>query len=69
MLALRVEAERARGDRDQIALLNARLHDLDMAAGGLDLAKPLRPGLWREILQAAELRVRYRHRTARASSG
>ena len=53
---LRGEAERAGGDRDQIALRNPRLHDLDMAAGGLHLAKPLRPGFWREILQAAQQR-------------
>jgi len=30
------KTQRARGDRDQIALLNPGLHDLDMAAGGLD---------------------------------
>ena len=55
--AVGVEAERAGGDRDQIALRNPRLHDLDMAARGLDFAKPLRPWLWRKILQAREQRA------------
>ena len=32
---------------------NPRLHDFDMAARGLNFAKPLRPWLWRKILQAA----------------
>ena len=50
------EAERAGGDRDQFALCNPRLHDLDMSARGLDFAKPLRPGFRRKILQAAEPR-------------
>ena len=67
--ALGIEAERAGGDRDQIALLNPRLHDLDMAAGGLDFAKPLRPRLWREILQAASACVRTSASNGCASSG
>ena len=62
--AVGAEAERAGGDRDEIALLDPRLHDLDMAAGGLDFAKPLRPGLWRKILQAAQHASARRHRTA-----
>ena len=30
--ALRIQREGARGNRNQIVLLNTRLHDLDMAA-------------------------------------
>src|SRR5262249_21200641 len=54
--ARRAEAERARGNCDEIALLDARLHDLDMAAGRLDFAEAHRPWLWREILQPAHQR-------------
>src|SRR5262249_50413823 len=50
----RAEAERALSRSDQISLLKAELQDFDMAAGGLDFAKPQRPGLWREILQPAD---------------
>src|ERR1700754_1009309 len=52
-LALR--PQRPRRNRDQVALLDPRPHDLNMAAGGLDLAKALRPRLWRKILQPAQL--------------
>src|ERR1700738_4666044 len=48
------EAEGPGGDRDQVALLNPRLHDLDMAAGGLDLEEPFGPGFWRKILPPAQ---------------
>ena len=51
------EAKRTGGNCDQIALLDARLHDLDTAARRLQFAKPDRPGLWREILQAAHHRT------------
>src|ERR1700716_4535214 len=37
------KTEGARANRDHIALLHPGLHDLDMAAGGLDLPKPYRP--------------------------
>src|SRR5882757_67537 len=50
-----VEAQRSRGNRDHVALLDPRPYDFDMAARGLDFAETLRPRLWREILQPAQL--------------
>src|SRR6478735_2477379 len=50
--AVRIEAQRAGGHGDQIALLNPRTLDLDMAACGLHLTETFRPRLWRKILQA-----------------
>ncbi|MFK4717978.1 hypothetical protein ABIF56_008680 [Bradyrhizobium elkanii] len=38
-------------------LFDPRLLDLDAAAGRLDLAEAIRPGFWREILQAVEPRM------------
>jgi len=55
--AVPVEAQRTAGNGDQIALLNPRPHDLDMAARGLHLPESFRPRLWRKILQAAQLRL------------
>ncbi|MGY3123200.1 hypothetical protein ACVWXQ_007137 [Bradyrhizobium sp. S3.14.4] len=54
------EAERAGRNRDHLALLDARLHDLDVTAGGLDLAEALRPRLWGEVGEARDLRTRVR---------
>src|SRR6201999_4307858 len=51
------QAQRARGARDQIALLDTRLRDLDMAPGGLELAKAHRPRFRCQILQPAHQRV------------
>ena len=61
-LALRPSVPAATATRSPCC--DPRLHDLDMAAGGLDFAKPFRPGLWRKILQAAQFASARRHRTA-----
>ncbi len=50
--ARRRQAQHAVRDRNGVALLHARLHDLDPAAGGLKLAQPLLPGLRREVPRA-----------------
>src|SRR4029079_1622912 len=54
---LGVEGQRPRGHRAQVALLNPRPHDLNMAAGRLQLPEAFGPRFWRKIRQAGQLGI------------
>ena len=53
-LAVGIERQRTAADRQRLALRQARLGDVDAAARRLNFAEARRPGLGREIVEAAQ---------------